>query len=140
MKTNLTRTMMLTAAMVTLGAAAAYAETKVVANVPFSFRTNAGQQAPGRYGIVSMNQSAAVMGLRNLETGHLTVIGVGTPVGRYDGVSRSRLVFHCGSESGCALAEVWNGDGQGKKFSTPRLKSAELERIAVVYLDNKSAE
>ena len=138
MKTNLKATVMLTAAVLTLGATAAYGEEVMKANVPFAFRTAAGVQPAGEYSVGKLGYDHSVLTIRNLDTLNATIIGMGIP----DGTSndgRARLVFRCGNEAGCALSAVWV-DGHGTKFKTPHLKPSELERVAVIYLDRKASE
>jgi hypothetical protein len=48
-------------------------------------------------------------------------------------------VFRCGSESPCALAEVWGADGVGRKVPVPKLKPVDLERMAVIYADRPAS-
>ncbi len=140
MKTNLYRTLMLTAAVMTLSAAAAYGQSGIGANIPFAFRTIGGVQAPGNYTIVSINSdSARVLQARNLDNHKSTLLAFGVPTGNSND-QRARLVFRCGDESGCALTQVWMGDGQGYAYATPRPKPSELEHVAVVYLDHKQSE
>jgi hypothetical protein len=51
---------------------------------------------------------------------------------------RVKLVFRCGSQTGCALEQIWGTDGVGRMVPVPRLKAAELERLAVVYADRSA--
>jgi hypothetical protein len=137
MKTTL-NSLLITAAGLTLSAVATYGQTKVVANIPFSFRTAAGMQEPGQYAVAPVTYDAAIMKLQNMHTGKSSIIGPGTP----SGVSKEspKLVFRCGSESGCALSAVVIGDGRGWSYKAPHLKPSETERVAVVYFESKQAE
>ena len=141
MKTTL-NSLLITAAGLTLSAAflqtAAYGQTNVVANVPFAFQTAAGMQQPGEYAIAPISHDGAVLKLQNRDTGKSSMIGMGTP----SGLSKDgpKLVFRCGSESGCALSAVVMGDGRGWSYKAPHLKPSETERVAVVYFESKQAE
>ena len=138
MKTYLNRTLILTAAVLTLGAAAAHAQNKVSANIPFSFRTVAGEQAAGNYDVVSI--SGSVLQLRNVATAKATflVSGIAASDSRN---AHARLVFKCSDESGCALSAIYAGDGSGWSYVTPRPKPSEEEHVAVIYLNEpKPAE
>ena len=127
--------LLLTAAL-TVTAAAAYGQNRVIANVPFSFQTIAGVQAAGQYGI---SQVGGVTQLENLETRKASLLGIGVP----EGVNAGRppkLVFTCGSESGCALTSVQLADGHSWRYKAPRLKQSEVEHGAVIYLESRQAE
>jgi hypothetical protein len=138
MKTKL-NSLLITAAGLALTAAAAYGQTRVVANVPFSFRTAAGVQPAGEYQIATVSNDGAVAILQNTETGHSTLTGMGSPNGNPNDKT-PRLVFRCGTESGCTLSEVKMGDGRGWTYKTPHLKPSETERAAVIYFESKQAE
>jgi hypothetical protein len=136
MKTNMTRTLILTAVALT-SAAAVYAEDKVIAKVPFAFRTYGGQLAAGKYSITMKNNNAVVV-LQNQKTGS-SVAGIAMP-GTESRDHRSRLEFRCGDQSGCALAAVWLSDGRVYSLNVPRITASELERIAVVYVGVTKAD
>ena len=138
MKTNLNRTLILTAAVLTLGAAAVHGQSKVAGNIPFSFRTVAGEQAAGNYEIASIAGTGHVLQLRNVETLKATFLGIGNLESDSKN-ARPRIVFHCGSETGCVLSAVYAGDGQGWSYRAPRPKASEAEHVAVIYLDELNA-
>src|SRR5215467_10536240 len=126
--------LLLTAAL-TVSAAAAYGQNRVIANVPFSFWTIAGVQAAGQYGI---SQIGAATMLQNLETRKASFLGIGA-----EGVNAGKppkLEFTCGSESGCALTSVQLADGHGWRYKAPRLKPNEVEHFAVINLESKQDE
>jgi hypothetical protein len=129
---------LLITAAVTLSAAAAYGQTKVVANIPFEFRTAAGVQQAGQYIIAPAAYDVAVMKLQNVDTGKSSILGLGTPSG-VEKQNSPRLVFVCGNESGCALTGVVTGDGRGWTYKA-RLKPSEAERVAVIYFESRQAE
>ena len=142
MKTKL-NSLLITTAGLTLSAVslqtAAFGQTRIVANVPFSFTTAAGVQQPGRYTISPVTQDAAVMALKNAKTRTTSVIGVGAPSDA-EQHAKPRLVFTCGSESGCALTGVVVDEGRAWTYKAPRLKASETERVAVIYFESKQAE
>lgn len=137
MTKNLTRTMI--AAAFALSTAGAFAQTRLTANIPFAFSTSVAHLSAGRYEIVPASSSnAGVLWIRNVATGEGTTLGIGMPAVPDD--KGARLVFKCAGET-CALAEVWRGNGgRGYKFSTPKVKPSELERVAVIYLDRKNGD
>ena len=137
MKSRL-NSLLITAAGLTLSAVAAYGQTKLEANVPFPFQTVAGTQAAGRYAIVPVTTGNAVIKLENVDTRKVSLTGIGIPSG--DNTDRSRLVFQCGTESGCALSAVVMSTGKAWTYPTPHMKPSETARTAVVYFESKQAE
>lgn len=137
MKNKLHRTLLLTAAGLALSAAA-YGQTTVTANIPFAFQTMGGQQTAGQYTIAPVNPARSVFSMRNVETGHASLLGFGT--GMDPSGDRAKLEFRCGNESACVLVSLSMGDGRAWKYPMPHRKPSEQERIAVVYLDRKQAE
>jgi len=131
MKTNLNRSLMLTAVAVTLGVAA-YGQNNITATVPFSFKANGTAQKAGDYSVVA-NAGATVLHLVNKSTGQSVQLGIGTPEGAAAGEPRPRLVFHCGDDGGCALAEVWIGDGRGWSYKHALAKGPKYETAVAVY-------
>ena len=117
-------------------AGAAYGQNRLVANVPFPFRTIAGVQQAGQYAVV---HDGDITKLENLATRNATWVGIGVLDGKNQ-PNAPRLVFTCGNESGCALTGVRIADGREWRFQAPKLKSSEEARVAVIYLGSKDAE
>ncbi len=139
MKTNLTRTLILAAVALT-SAASAFAQYKVAATIPFPFRTFGRDLPAGDYSILQVsNVGGAQFLLRNQTNGKSTILQIAMAAEDSKNV-RPRLVFRCGNVSGCTLSAVWLSDGRGWKLPTPRLKPAEIERMAFVYLEPTKAE
>jgi hypothetical protein len=133
MKTKL-NSLLFTAALA-LGAAAAYGQDRVVANIPFEFKTVGGVQPAGQYTVSEQGVSAR---LRNVG-GKTSLLGIGVP----EGIERNQppqLVFVCGSESGCTLTGVRFDDGRSFKYPQPRLKASEDRSVAVINLERAQAE
>ena len=133
MKTKL-NSLLLTAALA-LGAAAAYGQDRVVANIPFEFKTVAGVQPAGQYTVSEQGVSAR---LRHVD-GKTSLLGIGVP----DDVNPNQpaqVTFVCGSESGCVLTGVRFEDGRSWKYPAPRPKASEDQRVAVIYLERGQAE
>jgi hypothetical protein len=135
MKTKL-NALLLTAAGLTLAVVAASGQTKVVANIPFAFRTIGGMQAAGQYAVIHEGQATKLM---NLESGKATLAGFGTPED-VSARAKPQLVFICGSESGCVLSGVTDADGRTTSFKAPHLKASETAHVAVVSLESRQAE
>ncbi|HEY7334291.1 MAG TPA: hypothetical protein VH639_05365 [Bryobacteraceae bacterium] len=135
MKTKL-NALLLTAAGLTLSAAAVYGQSRVVANIPFAFRTIGGMQAAGQYAVAHEGPTTK---LTNLESGKSTLAGFGTPAD-VSAKAKPQLVFICGSESGCALSAVTDADGRTTSFKAPHLKASETAHVAVVQLESRQAE
>jgi hypothetical protein len=135
MKTKL-NSLLLTAAGLTLSVAAAYGQNRIVASVPFEFRTPAGVQNAGQY---SISQEGVATKLVNQETGRTSLLGIGTPE---DANSKAvpQLVFVCGSGSSCALSSVTIADGRRYSFKTPHLNPSENARVTVIYFESRQAE
>jgi hypothetical protein len=130
---------LLITAAVTLTAAAAHGQTIVKVNVPFAFTTSSGTHPAGEYMIHPSTTTSTIMTLESKETGSGTMLGVGAPETGKD--KAAKLVFRCGTESGCALTSLWVGDGRGWSYKAPKLKASETERVAVIYAEpNKQAE
>lgn len=134
MKNTWKSTLMLTAAVLTLGAAAAYGQEPMTANVPFAFHTAAGIQPAGQYNLNSISDTSAVFTLRNQATGKGTMLGIALPAGQ-SANPRPRLEFVCSDNNGCALSAVWGLDGRGWKYNRPNHKPSEYEHVAVVYFE-----
>jgi hypothetical protein len=124
------------AAALTLSAAASYGQNRVIANIPFPFHTSAGVQAAGQYGFTQAEYS---LQLTNLATGKSSFLGVGVPEGN-DRSKPPRLVFTCGSESGCALTSVRLADGRSWSYKAAGVKPSEVARLAVIYLESRQTE
>jgi hypothetical protein len=138
MKTTL-NSLLITAAGLTLSAAVAFGQARIVANVPFSFTTAAGTQPAGEYAIAPVSMTAGILQLENVKTRHSSILGIGASNGNPNDKA-PRLVFRCGSESGCTLSEVKLGDGRGWSYKARHLEPSESERIAVVYFESRLAE
>jgi hypothetical protein len=132
MKTKL-NSLLITA--LALGPVAAYGQDRVVANIPFEFKTVAGVQPAGQY---TVSYEGAAARLRHA-AGKTSLVGIGVP----DDANPNKppqLVFTCGSESGCALTSVRFGDGRSWKYPQPRLKASEKSSVAVIYFERAKAE
>jgi len=131
MKKNLNRTLLLTAAVLTI-TAAAYAQSISSAAIDFAFRANGASHAAGAYTVTA--DANGVVALREKATGHTVQLGIGvregTPNYKQD---RPRLVFSCTEDGGCNLSQVWIGDGRGFSFSQPKQRSSGLASLRVVY-------
>ncbi|HLX44813.1 MAG TPA: hypothetical protein VKR43_15310 [Bryobacteraceae bacterium] len=139
MKTNLTRTLILTAVALS-GAAAVSAQDKVAADVPFAFRAAGQEFDAGTYYVSQYGHSGSgMLMLMNQDAGRTKFVATAAPEDVSNG-SAPKLVFRCGDESGCALSAVQLANGRAWKLRVPHLKPSELERIAVIYLDRKQAE
>jgi hypothetical protein len=133
MKTKLNSLLLI--ATLALGAAAAYGQDHVIANIPFEFKTAGGVQPAGQYTVRYEGASAL---LRNVD-GKTSLLGIGIPQNA-ERNQPPQLVFLCGSESGCTLSVVRFEDGRSWKYPEPQLKSSEDRRVAVIYLERAQAE
>jgi hypothetical protein len=130
---NLKRT--LTAALLTLVATAAYAQTNAMtAKIPFAFRAVGSDLPAGRYKVAPMAGAPQTIELRNMDTGKTVFIQATAPAAE-SAAARSRLIFGCGGEEGCSLKTLWSGAGSGLEFATPALTASQRERRETIYLD-----
>ena len=137
MKKNLS-TLIFTAAVLTLGAAA-YAQTPLIANVPFSFHVNGAVLPAGNYQIApATNGTMAALKVADQDTRRSAYVLADSAYEATTG--NPRLIFRCGDVSGCALIQVWGDSGYGWAFHAPKLSPAEKERLAVVPLRRTDAE
>jgi hypothetical protein len=133
MKTKLNS--LLITATVAFGAVAAYGQDRVVANIPFEFKTIAGVQPAGQYTVSEHGVSAV---LRHVD-GKTSLLGIGVP----EDIERNQpaqVTFVCGSESGCVLTGIRFEDGRSWKYPAPRPKASEDQKVAVIYLERAQAE
>jgi hypothetical protein len=137
MKSNLTRSLILTAVALT-GAAAVYGQDKVAADVPFAFRAAGTGFDAGTYYVAQSGHSGILM-LLNQDSGRTKFVTTAAPAEDSRDAS-PKLVFRCGNQSGCALSAVSLANGRTWELKTPHLKPSEMERIAVIYFDRKQAE
>lgn len=129
MKTNWIRTLTLSAMAFTMGSAA-YAQSHMVAEIPFSFRMNGTELPAGNYSIQRPTSARNVLMFTDGKN-HGIAMGIAN---REDAQAPSRLTFTCTDSGGCVLTQVWDSRGLGVQFPKPKLTSAEKERLAVVYL------
>jgi hypothetical protein len=135
MKTNWIRTLTLSAAALTMGSAL-YAQSRLVAEIPFSFRVNGSEMPAGEYRVEAVHGDAKVVYLTD---GHSQKMALGINAG-YGDTREARLIFSCRESNGCTLAQIWDGTGSGIQLLKPKMTSAEKERLAVVVLHRSEAE
>jgi hypothetical protein len=143
MKTNLTRTLILSAVALA-GTGAAFAEDNVSAEIPFAFRAagvkfDAGVYSISQYGHVD----SGVITLQNRQGRNAKFVNTTGPLTGAGGdrMDRNpRLIFRCGDTSGCALSAVHLENGRTWTLRIPRLKAMETEHIALIHLDRNQSE
>ena len=135
MNTNWIRTLTLSAAALTM-ASAVYAQSRLVANIPFSFRLNGVEMAAGKYSVEPLRNDTKTVYLTD---GHNVKAVIGINAG-YGDTKAARLVFSCRNSSGCTLAQIWDGRGTGIEFPKPKMTKGETEHLAVVVLNRSEAE
>jgi hypothetical protein len=131
---NLRRT--LAAAILTLVAGAAYGQDlETSAKIPFAFRAFGSDLPAGTYAVGPLTGNPDSLLLRNLDTGKSVFMHAKAHATEATNESRARLVFRCGGEEGCSLAQLWAGTGTGFEFATPKLTADQRERRETIYLD-----
>ena len=135
MKTNWVRTLMLSAAALTLGSAA-YGQSRMVAEIPFSFRVNGTELPAGSYSVERpMNTARDVVQFSN---GRDIKVVFGFSAHAY-AQGPARLIFTCRETGECSLVQVWDTYGAGIEFKS-KMTSAEKERLAVIVLRRSAAD
>jgi hypothetical protein len=137
MTKNLKRVMILTAGLITLGTAA-YGQNKVVADVKFPFSTSGGAMPAGTYSVQKVSSGgSAIVTLRNEQTSQATLLITNRLVS-YDS-GNPKMIFRCGN-SGCSLATITLGNGNGWEFRRSRLARAEKETLATVNMHSNQSQ
>jgi hypothetical protein len=100
----------LLAACVVFCSSISWGQQKLIANIPFEFRSPAGHLPAGHYEVVAGNDpTRAVTIFRNLDSKRSVLMLSG---GRTDsskaGSDAAKLTFEC-RDSDCSLAEIWPG-------------------------------
>lgn len=136
MRSELLRWCFTAACTILLTTNAAYGEQWMTAHIPFPFRAGATASAPaGDYRIAPNYGNGLTLLHQAGSQTYFPILKQGSVPDWRD--SRPRLVFRCGS-AGCALAQIFTGS-EGWQMPTPKLSSAEKERLAVVYLTPANA-
>ncbi len=138
MTKNFNRTLILTAAALALSTAV-YAQDKITATIPFTFRASDGTHEAGTYAVLSKTGDP-VLQLRNEANGHSVNLKIGNPEGGGPGEARPRLVFHCQDDGGCVLAQVWTANGKGFSYPAPQVKAPKAESAVVVYYNGEAGK
>ena len=126
----------LTAALLTLAAGAAYGQdTETTAKIPFAFRAFGSDLPAGTYAVSPSTGNPESLRLKNLDTGKSVFMHAKAHTTESTNESRARLVFQCGGEEGCSLAQLWPGTGNGFEFAIPKLTANQRERRETIYLD-----
>ncbi len=125
-----------TAVILTLVAGAAYGQDlETTAKIPFAFRAFGSDLPAGTYAVSPATGNPDSLRLRNLDTGKSVFMHAKAHPTESAKEARARLVFRCGGEEGCALAQLWPGTGNGFEFATPKLTANQRERRETIYLD-----
>ncbi len=134
MHTNWIRTLILSAAALTMGSAA-YGQSRPVADIPFSFRVNGTELPAGKYSIDRLDSNARMV--VRLTDGNMNKVAMAsTEVHGEEG--NPRLIFSCREGNVCTLVQAWDTRGNGLLF-TAKPTSAEKERLAVIPLRRSKA-
>jgi hypothetical protein len=138
MKNTWIRSLTLTAVALTLGTAA-YAQTRMTATVPFSFRINGTVLPAGEYAIGTLSTSNISV-VKIADRSHKNAAFALASSGVQGKSEEPRLVFRCGDVMGCTLIQAWDDNGYGWEFQKPRLAPTEKGLLAVVPLHRASAD
>jgi len=127
------KAMFLAVAGAILMAGGAYAQQRLIADVPFGFTTGNHELAAGNYELKMGDPlPRAHLQLINSATHKAIFIRAASPEYTY-GEARPRLVFRC-VDGRCALAQVWSASETGYRFALPKAREGANVRMATVYL------
>jgi len=101
-----------------LPAGAAWAQSRIVATVPFDFQVPGGHLPAGTYEITAGTSSNAHLAIfRNTDTSGTNAIALANPFTSGPGQSdQPHLLFQCPEQS-CYLTQMWTGTpGEGLQF------------------------
>lgn len=129
----------LTGLMVLTGAAA-FAQSEMKVEVPFTFHTPTATMAPGTYTFTNMltSTSTPIYRLRNADTKKTVLVVAPTVVGRkWNDTTDAKVVFKCVGEY-CALATIYSPSAPSGHALSVDLKEAPAgEKIASVVIPAK---
>ena len=109
-------------------------------NIPFAFRTPAGELPAGRYTVEFQPMGTTkYVQLRNVESRASVLFQPSSPVTNIRGTQRPGMIFSC-AQSQCNLQRIWQDGVTGFDFRKKKLTPAESERLAVVQMETKAAE
>ena len=128
---NVNRMLTITAAMLALGAGAAYSQNTMTATIPFAFQVRGETLPAGDYTIAPASTGGnGVVLIRSVhEKGAIFVMSRNRA---QSNDPKPRLVFRC-TGGHCSLASMWYGV-EGWEFGTPRPTPAQPETVATVHM------
>jgi hypothetical protein len=94
-----------------LGTTGLYAQSGVVANVPFNFTVETVRMPAGEYTLQPLSTASGVIQLVNHETGKSVLVNApGLPTHNGKGEETGMIIFHCYGDR-YFFSEVWTPDG-----------------------------
>jgi hypothetical protein len=137
---NLTNRIAGLAGLLVLTGAAAFAQSEMKLEVPFTFSTPNATMAPGTYSIMLVKYAAAapVYRVRNMDTKKTILAIAPTRVTRKGkDLTDARVEFQCAGEY-CALATIYNATAAtGDSLPVRLRKTAHGEKVASVMIPAK---
>ena len=126
MKTLNTFFLALSAAAV-LGTTALYAQTMVVADVPFDFTAQTVTVPAGRYALQTLSRTSGLIRIMNLETRRSVVVLASSTLSTYNGkdTESGKLIFHRYGDQ-YFFSEVWTPSGL-RGCATPSRQEREIK-------------
>jgi hypothetical protein len=113
------------AAVLTVAADSALAQTWLKAEIPFTFHAGPSLMDPGTYSVKMPEGSSVYVTLRNLDTGKAVVATYGSPQETGGKAGQPRLMFACAG-SRCILQQVWPGGlSRGYNITAPKFARGE---------------
>ena len=122
MKTLNTFVLALSAAAV-LGTTALYAQTRVVADVPFDFTVQTVTMPAGEYALKPLSATNGLIQILNLETGRSVAVLAPSALSTYKGkdVDSGKLIFHKYGDR-YFFSEVWTPSGPRGRATPSKLE------------------
>jgi len=95
-----------------LGTTGLYAQTGVVANVPFNFTAASVKMPAGQYTLTPLNRTSGIIQMLNVATGQSILVNAPGALAIHEGYSEetARLIFHRYGDR-YFFSEVWTPDG-----------------------------
>ena len=135
MKTLNTFVLVMSAAAM-LGTTGLYAQSGVVANVPFNFTAASAKMPAGEYTLTPLNRTSGVIQMQNVATGESVLLNAPGALATHKGSGEEtgKLIFHRYGDR-YFFAEVWTPDGLRGHVTPSKLEREIMsggEKLAVV--------
>jgi hypothetical protein len=97
-------------AVAMLGTTGLYAQTGIVANVPFNFTVDTVKMAAGEYTLATTSETSGVLQITNRETGASVLVNAQKMLSTHEGQGSGMIIFHRYGDR-YFFSEVWTAYG-----------------------------